>query len=377
MRLLEDMQRLLSMVVFHKKMNMNLNLNKFFKIGTYLTLIIVTAMQNSCATKNSINSKDELIINKWMEKENVPTVGICFIEKGKIQQVKMFGKIENHNPAPLNTFFNIASLTKPLISMTTLKLVSNGHWHLDEPLFLYWTDPDVINDSLNRKLTSRHVLSHQSGLPNWRGHEPNGKLSFAFEPGTNWKYSGEGFEYLRKALENKFKTPIENIVDSLLFKPLNMKDTRFYWDSALDTTLYADRYDKDGKPYEREKWYSANASNLVLTTVEDYGRFGVEIINENYLSAEVQNDMIQKQALLPNGTEVGLGWFLIKNLANGEYAMYHSGSNRGQNTKIFLLPKSKKGIVIFTNGENGNKVCDNIISEYLESGKEILDHLKQ
>ncbi|HEY3390556.1 MAG TPA: hypothetical protein VGK38_13345, partial [Prolixibacteraceae bacterium] len=89
-----------------------------------------------------------------------------------------------------------------------------------------------------------------------------------------------------------------------------------------------------------------------------------------------QNEMIQKQALLNNGNEVGLGWFLIKNLANGGYVLYHSGSNRGQNTKIFLLPKSKKGIIIFTNGENGNKVCEKIISEYFESGKEILERIK-
>lgn len=336
-----------------------------------LMVIILT----SCSSKHLLILKDESILS-WMKDENVPTVGICIIEDAKIQQVKVFGNIEYHSPAPLNTLFNIASLTKPLLSMTTLKLVSNGQWDLDEPLCHYWTDPDVENDSLNRKLTTRHVLSHQSGLPNWRGHEPNGKLTFAFEPGTQWKYSGEGFEYLRKALENKFNIPIERLVDSMLFKPLNMKDTRYYWDETMDTTLYADRYDKDGKLYEKEKWYSANASNLVLTTVEDYGKFGVAILKGNYLSHEVQNEMIQKQAMLENGIEVGLGWFMIKNLTDGGYVLYHSGSNRGQNTKIFLLPKSKKGIVIFTNGENGNKVCEKIISGYLESGKEILSRLK-
>jgi len=337
--------------------------------------LIVVVILTSCSTKHLINSKNDSILT-WMKYENVPTVGICIIENAKIKQVKMFGNIEYHSPAPLNTLFNIASLTKPLLSMTTLKLVSNGQWQLDEPLCHYWTDPDVANDSLNRKLTTRHVLSHQSGLPNWRGNEPNGKLSFAFEPGTQWKYSGEGFEYLRHALENKFKIPIERLVDSILFKPLGMKDTRFYWDKTMDSTLYADRYNSDGKPYEKEKWYSANASNLVLTTVEDYGKFGVAVLNGNYLSPKVQNEMIQKQAMLENGTEVGLGWFMIKGLTNGGYVLYHSGSNRGQNTKIFLLPKSKKGIVIFTNGENGNKVCEKIIAEYFDSGKEILDRLK-
>lgn len=338
-------------------------------------ILLVAVILTSCSTKHSQTSKNESILN-WMENEHAPTVGICIIENAKIKQVEMLGNIEYHSPAPPNTLFNIASLTKPLLSMTTLKLVDNGEWQLDEPLYHYWTDPDVANDSLNRKLTTRHVLSHQSGLPNWRGHEPNGKLSFAFEPGTQWKYSGEGFEYLRKALENKFNTPIERLVDSLLFTPLGLKDTRFYWDDTMDTTLYADRYDADGKLYEKERWYSANASNLVLTTVEDYGKFGVAILNGKYLSHVMQSEMIQKQTLLENGVEVGLGWFMIKNLSNGGYALYHSGSNRGQNTKIFLLPKSKKGIIIFTNGQNGDKVCDKIISEYFESGKEILDRLK-
>jgi CubicO group peptidase (beta-lactamase class C family) len=337
----------------------------------YILAILLT----SCSAAHLPVSENDTI-SDWMKAEHVPTVGVCIINHAKIQQVKVFGNIEYHAPGPVNTLFNIASLTKPLLSMTTLKLVSNGQWQLDEPLVHYWTDPDVAGDSLNRKLTTRHVLSHQSGLPNWRGHEPYGKLSFAFEPGTQWKYSGEGFEYLRRALENKFGLPIEKLVDSILFKPLGMKDTRFFWDEAMDTTLYAGRYDAEGKPYEKERWYSANASNLVLTTVEDYGKFGVAILKGNHLSHEIQHEMIQKQALLENGIEVGLGWFMIKNMTHGGYVLYHSGSNRGQNTKIYLSPTSKKGIVIFTNGENGNRVCEKILSRYFESGDEILDRIK-
>lgn len=329
----------------------------------------------SCSASRQDMARNNAIV-KWMQDENVPAVGICIIERGKIKQVKMFGHIQYRSPAPINTLFNIASLTKPLISMTTLKLVSNGEWDLDEPLCHYWTDPDVAGDSSNKTLTTRHVLSHQSGLPNWRGNEPGGKLSFAFLPGTQWKYSGEGFEYLRKALERKFDIPIERLVDSLLFRPLSMHDTRFFWDSTMDTTLYADRYDANGKLYEADKWYSANAANRVLTTVSDYGRFGVAVLNAKLLSPAVQQEMIQRQVLLKNGTEFGLGWVLIKNLSKGGYAVFHSGSNRGQNTKILLLPLAKKGIVIFTNGENGNKVCENIIAGYVESGKEIVDRLK-
>lgn len=339
-------------------------------------ICLLVFMVYSCSPKHAIILKSKPILT-WMKNENVQTVGVCVIENSKIQQVKMFGNIEYHSPAPLNTLFNLASLTKPLISTTTLKLVSNGHWQLDEPLCRYWTDPDVANDTFNKKLTTRYVLSHQSGLPNWRGNEPNGKLSFAFEPGSQWKYSGEGFEYLRKALENRFQTPIEKLVDSVLFHPLEMKDIHFYWDKNVDTTRYAERYRADGSQYEKEKWYEANPSNLVLSTVEDYGRFGVAILKGKYLTKEVQGEMIKTQAVLKNGKTFGLGWNVVNNLSNRGYALTHTGRNRGQNTIIILLPQEKRGIVVFTNGDNGDKVYENIISEYFDSGKEILNRIKQ
>jgi CubicO group peptidase (beta-lactamase class C family) len=190
-----------------------------------------------------------------------------------------------------------------------LKLIDNGQWQLDEPLYHYWTDPDVENDPRNKKITTRLVLCHKTGLPNWRGHEPGGKLNFAFEPGTDWKYSGEGYEYLRQALEHKFHLPMEKLVDSLVLKPLEMNDTRYYWNETMDTSLYADRYHEDGSAFEMEKWYEANASNLVLTTVTDYGKFGAAVIKGMGISKQLKDEMISAQAVLKNGKEFGLAGF--------------------------------------------------------------------
>ena len=98
--------------------------------------------------------------------------------------------------------------------MVTLKLVEDKQWHLDEPLYHYWIDPDVADDSLHKKLTTRHVLSHQTGLPNWRWMHPSKKLAFDFEPGEGYNYSGEGFVYLARALENKFKKSLAELFRS-------------------------------------------------------------------------------------------------------------------------------------------------------------------
>ncbi|HZY80088.1 MAG TPA: serine hydrolase domain-containing protein [Cyclobacteriaceae bacterium] len=315
-------------------------------------------------------------VDALMKEHKVPTVGISIVENGKLKQVRMSGSLPGHASVPENTLFNIASLTKPLTSTTVLILVSKGQWELDEPLYHYWVDPDVANDERHKKLTTRHVLTHQSGLPNWRGHEPGGKLSFSFEPGTQWKYAGEGFEYLRQALEHKFKLPFEKLVDSLLFKPLKMNDTRFYWDATVDTSLYANRYHEDGSAFELETWGDANPSNLVLTTVGDYARFGIGVMNQAGVSPAVYQEMITSQVQLKNKREWGLGWSLIKGLSNGEYALVHTGGNPGINTMVILLPQSKRAIVIFTNGANGNKIFDALVGEAIDVGKEIVERMK-
>lgn len=179
---------------------------------------------------------DKKETERWLKEQHIPALGIGYIEDGKVNEISVFGELEKGKKAPKNTIWNVASLTKPTVTMATLKLVNNGNWNLDEPIYHYWIDPDVKNDERHKTLTTRHILSHQTGFPNWRWDdvESEKKLRFQFDPGTNYQYSGEGFEYLKKALENKFKLPIEKLVDSLIFKPLKMKDTRFYWDDKMD-----------------------------------------------------------------------------------------------------------------------------------------------
>lgn len=333
-------------------------------------------IETGCTGQPGVSMPREDSVVSLMKQYHVPAVAIGIIENGMVKETRVFGNITHHSPAPYNTIFNIASLTKPLVSTTVLMLVSQDKWDLDKPLYHYWTDPDVSEDPRHKKLTTRHVLSHQSGLPNWRGHEPGGKLSFAFEPGTEWKYSGEGFEYLRQALERHFKLPIEKLADSLVFKPYGMNDTRFYWDQGMDSLRYANRHRRDGSAYEMETWNAANASNLVLTTIHDYTKFGVQAMKGTHLKPAVYKEMTSKQVQLKNNKEFGLGWVLIKDLTNGEHAIMHTGSNPGINTIIILLPASKRGIVVFTNGDNGYELYEKLIEQSFDLGKEVINRMK-
>ncbi len=316
----------------------------------------------------------------WLKETNVPAIGVGIVEDGKLKYTKVFGVLKNDGPggpsapAPPNTIFQVASLTKPVVEILTLKLVSEGKWKLDEPLANYWVDPDVQNDPRHKQLTTRHVITHQSGFPNWRWLSESKKLEFTFDPGTKVNYSGEGLEYLRHALEKKFNEPLERLAKKHLFQPYGMNDTRFFWDASMDQSRFAVAHNKEGKPYDIHKNTSANAADLLLTTVEDYGRFAVNVLGAKGLSKTVFDEMVRPQVPYPSGKNLffGLGWMLMPELSNGEYALIHTGSDPGVNTVVILFPKSRRGLIVFTNGDNGTQIWTRILAEAFDVGKEML-----
>lgn len=349
---------------------------KILSVLSALFLIICLGRNAKAQINTKVNFGYQDKIPVWLAENNVPCVGIGLIENGKIKYVKVFGELQKNVPAPVNTIFNIASQTNPVVAMLTLKLVESGQWKLDEPLYKYWIDPDVIGDTLHKKLTTRHVLSHQTGFVNWRINHPSKKLTFDFVPGTKFQYSGEGFEYLRKALENKFKKPLEKLLDSLVFKPLGMKDTR-YWSEDLYTARFARWHDANGKRYQVSDRTGVRAADDLLTTIEDYCKFGIDVMNGAGLSSSLFNDMIRPQVEVKKHYYRGLGWGLVKDLPHGEYALEHGGSDIGVRTMAVFLPQSKRGVVVMTNGDNGMNVFNNVIKESIDIGKDILEYIYQ
>jgi len=260
--------------------------------------------------------------------------------------------------------------------MLTLKLVETGQWDLDEPLAHYWIDPDIANDPYLMKLTTRLVLSHQTGFPNWRSDNGGTKLKFKFEPGTASGYSGEGFEYLRRALEAKFHKSLAVLMDSLLFKPLGMKNT-YYWSEGLDTSRFAMWHDGQGKRYTTSIQTSVNAADDLITTIADYCQLGIDAMQLADAGTPVYAEMVRPQRRTKPGNASGLGWGLVDGLPGDGYALQHGGSDIGVRTMAVFLPKSESGIVVMTNGDNGGFICDRIIKRALPEGALILETMNK
>ncbi|MHC9088169.1 serine hydrolase [Tenacibaculum sp. IMCC1] len=312
-------------------------------------------------------------IEKLLERHKIPSIAIGLIKNGKIQQIRTFGNKTAKQPISNNSIYKVASLTKPITAFVVLKLIDEGKWNLDEPVSKYFIDKDIKNSKYLDKLTTRHILSHQSGFPNWRYLTDSKKLHFQFEPGTKWQYSGEGLEYLRKAIEKKFKRPFEDIAKEKLFNPLGMNNTHFYWTNEIDENQYAVEHNENGKPIHYEKYSVANASANLLTTVEDYSKFLEYILNGADLSKKTYNEFLKVQANEKDGIDWSLGMQMLSDLPNNETAFMHTGGDYGTKTIALLLNNSKQGLVLFSNSENGMVLWQKIISEYFGAvGEEIV-----
>ena len=302
-------------------------------------------------------------ITRLMQERHIPVLGLAYIDGDKVALSKVYGELKTGIPAPANTIFNVASVTKTITTMVTLSLVNSGEWNLDEPIYHYWTDPDVAADPRSKKLTTRHILTHQTGFPNWRWMTPSKKLTFEFEPGLKFQYSGEGMEYLRRALENKFHRSLQQLADSLIFDPLHMSDTHFIWNDAM-LNRFAVAHDSKGEPLQIVKNTDASAADQLKTTVADYTKFMLWVMNGAGLSQSLYRQMTSPLSKIKENKFIGLGW-AVYTAIGGEFGLSHSGIDPGVNTIVFILPKSKRALLIFTNSDNGPQLYTDLVEKFL------------
>jgi len=86
--------------------------------------------------------------------------------------------------------------------------------------------------------------------------------------------------------------------------------------------------------------------------------------------------MVKRHVTTKPNQGMGLGWEVLDGFPNGEYAILHGGSDNGVKTLIVLFPKSKQGLVLLTNGDNGFQLYERFLTEHLELGKELMARAK-
>jgi len=153
-----------------------------------------------------------------------------------------------------------------------------------------------------------------------------------------------------------------------------MDDTRFYWDDKMDESRFAKWHSAKSELYITHKNSGVSAADDLLTTVEDYSKFVTYIIKGAGLSKKLQQEMVKNQIRMNDNQHFGLGWYIDENInTENDFAIVHGGDDIGVHAIAFIIPKTKQGLIIFTNSDNGTDAFQEVLLKYLgENGKGIL-----
>jgi D-alanyl-D-alanine carboxypeptidase len=137
------------------------------------------------------------------------------------------------------TRFAIASIGKMFTAVAVAQLVEAGKLRLDDTLARVL--PEYPNAERARRITIRHLLGHTAGLGNlWdapgydrhRDYASATELAFAvaggplaFEPGSRWAYSNEGYAVLAAVVEKASGERFDDYLRRHVWGPARMRET--------------------------------------------------------------------------------------------------------------------------------------------------------
>jgi CubicO group peptidase (beta-lactamase class C family) len=315
-------------------------------------------------------------VPELMLKAKVPGLSIALIRDGKIYWRQSFGRKDASHPVTEATTFEAASLSKVVFATIVLKLADEGRIDLDAPLTRYVDTRqvlDVRDDPRLAAITARMVLSHRTGFPDWR--PSGGALQIHFPPGDHFSYSGEGFIYLQRAVETITGKGLEELAREDVFQPLGMTSSSYVWrPDFVDSTAIG--HDKDGAPQPKKK-RDAMAAYSLQTNAVDYARFLIGLMKSKSLAEmETAETPVPKDCTVqcfdrPRAVASGLAWGLgvgLEDTPEGK-ALWHWGDNGAFKAYMVVYPKTRSGLVMFANSENGLDIVDEIAKTALGSGQ--------
>lgn len=372
-------------------------------------LITDDSNAQSSAISWAIPPRFESDLATWMDAACVPGLCAVLVHHGKVVWVHSVGilKAGTSQTVDQNTMFEAASISKAVFAYIVLQLVDNGTLDLDKPLSNYFRPAYFPDDPSLNSITSRQVLTHTSGLPNWgEDGKPESFLPL-FPPGTHFSYSGEGIFWLQLVAEHLTGYGVDALAHRMLFDPAGMKrstfagyteETNVSWMHSggrvtksqdwRDVSGFVGKLAQDwGKPVEewtQTDWVRAgseanplsppplrvrfaNAASSLLITAPDLARFALLLSPHGHRAAWEIKDTSRVAMTSPLVTvrdQVPHWWGLGLEIENGTqgHRVGHEGNNDGHcATYLGTEPSTGNALVVMTNDGAGFGVYQRMV----------------
>ena len=340
----------------------------FLLVFIVISSIIIFSFKNETIKKiKTLDGKEitmaemDKYLKTQMDSIGMPGLSIAIINDAQIIYHRTFGvtNIDTKDKVSKETLFDAGSMSKTTFTFLVMKLVEQGIINLDQPLYTYLPYPDIAYDDRYKLITARMVLSHTSGFPNWRIMNKDGKLDIKFTPGTQYLYSGEGFEYLANVvahLKNIQKNSLQHLFEKEVSIPLDMKCAYFTWNDYVakhQATGHVDGKVSGGWGLSANK-PDFGASYSLQTDAISYAKFIIAMMQEQGLKKKTYDEMLKAQVLIPSSSDSSyycLGIEMKHTRFGNEYM--HDGYNLNFYSAFMFNKAQKFGYVFFTNCNKG------------------------
>lgn len=222
-------------------------------VATALTTLALTAP--ALAAQAGFKDRLDAVIDRAIADQTIVGTVILVAENGRIVYRRAAGFADREAGVPIreNAIFRFASMTKPIVAVTALRLVEEGKLKLDDPVTQYLPDfRPKLAGGREPVITIRQLMDHTSGLsygflqpadgPYRKANISDGldqpglsieenlrriaTVPLSFEPGTGWEYS-VGIDVLGAVLAKATGKTLPELVSEHVTGKLGLKDTAF------------------------------------------------------------------------------------------------------------------------------------------------------
>ncbi|MGA2848707.1 MAG: serine hydrolase [Terracidiphilus sp.] len=357
--------------------------NKVVLSAAILFLLRVAAAEspNKARPAPGFHQEDR-ILNAAVESHQIPGAVLVIGHHGKVVYRHCYGS-RSLEPVQermtIDTVFDMASLTKPLITATAvMQLYEQGRLSPNDPVSTYL--PDFAANG-KQDITIRQLLTHYSGLPPdlsladpWEGKQEAYTRAFAVEPvhpaGVQFVYSDINFIVLGALVEKISGLTLDEYAQRFIIAPLGLTHTRYLPPASWKPLIAPTQYDQGlmirgavHDPTSRRMGGVAGHAGL-FSTADDMAIYAQNLLDRLAghpsrfpLSRVVLQKMTTPQQPATGTALRGFGWDIDSPYSSNRGTLFPIGSfgHTGfTGTSLWIDPASDSYIVLLTNSVHPN-----------------------
>ena len=233
------------------------------------------------------------LFEQFMADQHVPGLVYGVVADGALLRVRAFGvqDLETNAPVTADSVFRIASMSKQITALATLKLRDAGKLELDAPAERYVPQLAKLRypTTDSPRITVRDLLSHSAGFVTddpWGDRQLDmspaefsrfiaAGFPFSRAPQIDYEYSNTGYAILGRVISNRARENYAQYIGRAFFAPLGMTSTGYDIGRVPPSKLAR------GYRWENEAWRTEpmlgpgeyGAMGGMITSANDYAKY--------------------------------------------------------------------------------------------------------